>query len=418
MNLYAHQEAIIKDDPKKCGLFLGTGSGKTLTALLLARGSTLVICPKTIRQDFTWERQWGKLTNPQIKERSLVITVLSKEEFKKAAPSLGHFNTVIVDEAHTCLGVTPNTRQRKKQIIPKASQIYEALYGYIERTKPERLYCLSATIIKSPMTVFAAGKLLGKHWDFYEFRNAFYTKLPMPGREVYAPKRDAATKDRLAKCVQQLGYVGRLQDYFDVPEQSYKVIHVDLTPAQSARIKDVKMEFPDPIVRVGKMHQIENGVLSGDEFSDPEVFENAKIDKILEILLEYPKLCIFAKYRAQIAQIEAVLRQQGIPTLTLTGDTKDRGGVIQAANTMPQGVLIVQAQIGAGFELPDYPCMVFASCTYSFVDRVQAEGRILRANHLKKNLYIDLVVRGGVDESVMECIKNKKDFDEKLYIQT
>jgi superfamily II DNA or RNA helicase len=208
-----------------------------------------------------------------------------------------------------------------------------------------------------------------------------------------------------------------LQDYFDVPEQSYKVIHVDLTPAQSARIKDVKMEFPDPIVRVGKMHQIENGVLSGDEFSDPEVFENAKIDKILEILLEYPKLCIFAKYRAQIAQIEAVLRREGIPTLTLTGDTKDRGGVIQAANTMPQGVLIVQAQIGAGFELPDYPCMVFASCTYSFVDRVQAEGRILRANHLKKNLYIDLVVRGGVDEAVMECIKQKKSFDERLYIQ-
>jgi hypothetical protein len=51
------------------------------------------------------------------------------------------------------------------------------------------------------------------------------------------------------------------------------------------------------------------------------------------------------------------------------------------------------------------------------VDRVQAEGRILRANHLKKNLYIDLVVRGGVDEAVMECIKQKKSFDERLYIQ-
>jgi superfamily II DNA or RNA helicase len=415
MNLYAHQEAIIKDDPKKCGLFLGTGSGKSLTALLLARDRALIICPKTIKQDRVWERQ---LANIDFPVDVVEIMVMSKEEFKKAAPSLGYFNTVIVDECHTMLGVTPNTRWRKKVEIPKASQLFEALEEYLRRTKPERLYLLSATIVKNPFTVWAAAQLLrSNNYNFYDFRSVFYQKLPVPGREIYSPKRNDAVKDKLATIVQSLGYVGRLQDYFDVPEQSYKVIHVDLTPAQSARIKDVKMEFPDPIVRVGKMHQIENGVLSGDEFSDPEVFENAKIDKILEILLEYPKLCIFAKYRAQIAQIEAVLRQQGIPTLTLTGDTKDRGGVIQAANTMPQGVLIVQAQIGAGFELPDYPCMVFASCTYSFVDRVQAEGRILRANHLKKNLYIDLVVRGGVDEAVMECIKNKKDFDERLYIQ-
>lgn len=413
MNLYQHQKEILQEDKPKSGLFLGTGSGKTLVALLLARGKTLVICPKTQREDRNWEREARK------NGIAIDLTVMSKEEFKKNEIFLhGHmdkFDTVIIDEAHTCLGVTPNTRQRNKQVIPKASQIYEALERYLARTKPERFYLVTATIIKSPMTIFAAARLLGRDWDFYDFRSTFYTKLPMPGREVYAPKRDAATKDRLAAAVRKLGYVGRLQDYFDVPDQTFKTIDVELTEKQKKRIAELKMEYPDPIVRVGKIHQVENGVLSGDEFSDPESFDNQKIDRILEILMEYPKLVIFAKYRAQIAQIESVLRREHIPVLTMTGDTKDRGSVIKEANSWPEGVLIVQAQISAGWELPEYPCMVFASRTYSFVDYDQAIGRIQRANNIKKNLYISLVVKGGVDEAVQKSIENKQDFSERIY---
>ena len=45
--LYEHQLKIITDNRKKTGIFLGTGSGKTLIALSLARGKTLIIAPKT-----------------------------------------------------------------------------------------------------------------------------------------------------------------------------------------------------------------------------------------------------------------------------------------------------------------------------------------------------------------------------------
>lgn len=251
--------------------------------------------------------------------------------------------------------------------------------------------------------------------SFYDFRHKYYTKLPVPGREIYVPKKDTKSKEELAKFVRSIGYVGRLENYFDVPDQTFKTIHIELTEKQKKRIMELKMEYPDPIVRVGKIHQVENGVLSGDEFSEPEVFNNQKLDRILEIASEYPKLVIFAKYRAQIAQIEAWLIANDIPVLTMTGDTKDRGSVIQRANIWPQGVLIVQAQISAGWELPEYPCMVFASRTYSFVDYDQALGRIQRANNIKKNLYISLVVKGGVDEAVQKCIENKQDFSERLY---
>jgi hypothetical protein len=411
MKLYSHQQKIIDDDPTSTGLFLGTGSGKTRIALLLARGNTLVICPKTQKEDGNWEREARTLG-------MLQPFVISKETFRRDHESLPGFDTVIVDEAHTCLGVTPNTRQRKRVVIPKTSQLYEALESFMMRTKPQRVYLCTATIMRSPMTVWGTAQVLGKGevvGDFRSFRDTFYVKLPMPGRDVYAPRRDEDSKDKLANYVKALGYVGRLEDFFDVPEQTFKTDYIELTAEQKARIKELRIEYPEPIVRVGKQHQVENGGLAGDEFSEGETFKNGKIDKILDYAAEFPRMVIFAKYRAQISATEKALKKEGYQVWTLTGDTKDRGKVLAEANEASVGVLIAQAQVSAGWELPQYPVMIFASCTYSFVDRVQGEGRILRANALKKNLYIDLVVKGGVDEAVYKALKDKKDFDDRLY---
>src|SRR5689334_6721994 len=209
--LFKHQKDIINADPKKTGLFLGTGSSKTRIALELAKENILIIAPLTQCQDGNWKREtkkWNINKN---------ITVISKEKLRRDHAKLQAFDTVIVYEAHTSLGVTPNIRWRKKVAIPKATQLFEALDEYLTRTKPERLYLCTATIIKSPMTVWAAAKILGKNIDFYSFRSMFYIRLPMPGREVWVAKSDKETKEKLATFVRNLGYTGRLEDYFDVP---------------------------------------------------------------------------------------------------------------------------------------------------------------------------------------------------------
>lgn len=423
MNLYDHQKIIIDEDPKYTGLWLGTGSGKTRTTLLLAVGITIVVCPKTQKEDKNWERELDKLDGEhEIKE----LKVVSKEEFRRDWEELAKekWNTLIIDEAHTVLGATPNIRYVKRQPIPKTSQLFEAVQAFVAQVKPERLYLVTATIIRSPMTVWAAGILLGKKWDFYKWRDAFYVKLPMPGREVWKVRDDTATKDRLAAAVRQIGHIGRLEDFFDVPDQTYKTIYLDMTSEQKARVKYLPMEYPDPIVLCGKTHQVENGSLTGNEFSYSESFDNAKIDILLELAIEFPRMVIFAKYTAQIEQIEVAMKSKGYKVLILSGATKDRGAVILEANTSSQCIFIAQAQVSAGWQLGktvehreyyDYNCMVFASMDYSVVNRIQGEGRILRSDNLKKNLYIDLVMRGGIDEAVYKSIKNKEDFNDRIY---
>ncbi len=409
MTLFHHQARIIDDDPKKCGLFLGTGSGKSRICLALARGDTLVICPKTQYEDRNWHREREKMG---IK---LNLTVISKERFRRDWESLDRFDTVIVDEAETCLGVTPNTRQRKRVIIPKASQLFEALKAFLDKTKPDRLYLATATITRSPMVVWAAGKLLGKSWDFYKWRDVFYFRLPMPGREVWTMKDSNECKDRLAKAVQSLGYVGRLEDWFDVPDQNYKNDYVELTDAQKKRIKELKIEYPDPIVALGKRLQVENGVLTGDEFTQAERYPNDKIGRILHYAEEFPRLIIWAKYTGQINYYYEELAKNGYKVYLLTGESKDRDTLFKTLANAEKAILIAQTKISAGWEWKHCPVMVFASREYSISDYIQAQGRIQRTDAIKKNLYINLITRGGVDEAVHDCLLMKNDFSERIY---
>jgi len=408
--LYQHQKDIINEDPKKCGIFYGTGSGKTLIALSLAQGRTLVICPKTQRDDKNWQRQLEKM------DKKLHLDVVSKEEFKRDYELYKKYDTIIMDEVHTMCGVSPSIVYRQKKPYPKTSQIFDACLDAVKFLGATRVYLCTATPTRNPMAVYALGLLLGRDWDFWKFRQIYYVPIKIGVREIWMPKKDKETQERLGKCVRGLGYTGRLDQFMDVPEQSYKTIYVDLTDEQKKKLKDLPLDYPDPLVLCGKRNQVENGILCGDEFSKTEYFNTKKIEVILDLAIEFPQLVVFAKYRDQIEQIAISLRKEGKKVLTLTGDTKDRGNVIEEANKSEDCVLIVSSQISAGWELPKYPCMVFASMSYSIVDRLQSEGRILRANHLKKNLYITLISKGDtVDEAVYKSIQNKQDFSEAIY---
>lgn len=397
--MYKHQQEIITKNPKRYLLALGTGTGKTRIALHLASQNgtrALVICPKTQKEDKTWERECIKMhINPSL------LTVISRETFRRDWQSIPQHDTLILDEAHTLMGVMPIFRQRKKVLIPKRSQICEAITDWNALHKPQNVYIATATPERTPMLIWSYSTLLGANWDFEAFRTAFYTKLPMPGREVWTPKKDFATKERLGKAIRGLGSAIRLEDCFDVPEQTFKTEYLPMTPAIKKEIQDIKLDYPDPIVHFVKAHQIENG--------------KEKHERILDYAAEFPKLLIFAKYTEQIEKIAEILSKNKYKVMTLTGKTKDRRAFFEEANNIAECIIIAQSSISAGYELPDFPCVLFASLSWSWVDHTQALGRVQRANALKKNLYVYLVTKGGIDERAYKTILQKTDFSESKY---
>ena len=415
---YEHQKRIIAEDKKKCGLFLGTGASKTRIALEMAEGKTLVICPKQQRDDEMWLRENKKW------ETNKDLTVISKEDLRKGWTSLPAYDTVIIDECHNNLGVMPAYVQRKGVQRPKASQIFEATQKFLKKYPPKRLYLLSATPVPKPLSCWAIGTLLGQEWDFNQFREIYYTEIRMGLRRIWIPKKGDAIKQRLASLVQRLGYTGGLNDFFDVPEQSHKVVEIELTGEQNRAIKELMYAEADPLVRRARLRTIENGVLYGKKIvsinekidtmsANTILYPSKKIDYILERAMEFPKLLIFANYTAQIMEIEKALRAEGYNVSTLTGATKDRTFIKKVNDSPEPHIIIAQSSISSGYELPSFPCVIYASKSWRFVDFEQSLGRVLRANHLKKNLYIHLVV-AGCDKDCHDTIMSGQDFQEKL----
>jgi len=417
--LYDHQKKIIAENKLKCGLFLGTGASKTRTALHLAEGKALIICPKQQRNDETWQRENKKW------ETKVDLDVISKEDLRKMWEILPRFDTVIIDECHNNLGVLPMYVQKNRIQKPKTSQIFEATKNYLEKTKPKRLYLLSATPVPKPMSMWAIGILFGQNWDFDAFRRTYYNEVRIGGvRRIWVPKKTDEAKQRLAQVVKNFGYTGGLNDFFDLPEQTHKSVIIELCEDQKKALDELSYSEPDPLVRRARQRTIENGVLYGKKVeaidartdkmtNKTTIYKSKKIDYILERAIEFPKLLIFANYTAQIEEIARVLREEGYKVSTLTGSTKDRSFIKTVNDSDEPHIIIAQSSISSGYELPSFPCVIYASKSWRFVDYEQSLGRVLRSNHLKKNLYIHLLVE-GCDKDCHDAIMNGQDFQEKL----
>lgn len=419
--LYSHQKKIIDDNKLKCGLFLGTGASKTRTTLEMAEGKTLVICPKQQREDKMWQNENEKW------DTKVDLKVISKEDIRKMWDTLPRFDTVIIDECHSNLGVLPAYVQKNKIKKPKTSQIFEATLNFIKKTDPKRFYLLSATPVQNPMNVWAIAILFGQKWNFDEFRRVYYKESRIGAlRRVWVPKKTEKMQQRLANLVQVFGYTGSLNDFFDVPPQTHKTIQIELTVEQKKAMKDIKSIEADPLVRRSKFRTIENGLLYGKEIQEVDektdkmikktiIYKSKKIDYILERAQEFPKLLIFANYTAQIEEIEKALKKGGYNVSVLNGTTKDRSFIKKVDESSEPHIIIAQCSISSGYELPSFPCVIYASKSQKYVDYEQSLGRVLRSNKLKKNLYIHLVVE-GCDKDCHDSIMSGKDFQDKLTI--
>lgn len=421
IDFYDIQKQIITENKLMVGIFLGTGVGKTLPSLVLGEGRILVICPKQQKLDRTWQKNNEKFSLGRD------VTVVSYEMFWRHPEDWIQYDTVILDEGHKALGVLPEMRQRNRVAIPKTSKVFEGILTYIRKYPPKRFYIATATPMSKPMNVWALAKLFGKDWDFFKFREAFYFKTMMGRREMWMPRKDDVSQQRLALAVQKLGYTGALSDFMDVPEQTHIVEKIELSDEQEKALKELETDEADPMVRRARMRTIENGILYGKEvqiISEKEDrmvavtrhFKNGKIDYILERAEEFPKLFIFAAYTAQVEDIASALRKAGKKVKTVTGATKDRGTVFDEVEAMEAGIVVVAAQICEGYRVPSAPCMIFASKSNRYVHFQQGLGRIIDGQHLKKNLYIHLVVPDGADEGCHEAIQNGRDFEERLSV--
>jgi len=401
MQLSPIQQLVFDENKPKAIIGFGTGVGKTLMALLLAQGKILIVVDKQQKVDKTFENC--------IKQFNLDkdVTILTIHQFRTTWQTLPYFDTLIIDESHKQLGGAVVYFRFKTYFKP--STICKSLLAYVAKHNPERIYPLTATVDATPMTVYNACKIIGVNYSLLDWIKAFYFLL----NERYRVKSQESVVDRLTAVIQKNGYYAEN----DAPEQIYKEIFVEPTPEQKKRIDEIKIEYPD-MQQVGKIYQIENGVLKGNQFQDSEMFHCEKYNIIQDIVKEHKMIIIYATYTEQIDRLYNLLNNY-YATHILSGKTPKR--VREELLTTLQGkdeyILIVNTAIDAGWELPKCPTMCFFSVPYTTraYKRKQAEGRIQRYGNIKVNTYIDMITKGGVNEALYNAQKKGKKFSEKIY---
>lgn len=391
LKLYKHQEDLLKKNPKKHLIAWGTGTGKTNMSLALAHHNNqiaLIIVPKALKEN--WKRH--------IQPFNQYHMIVSKEEFRRDWAIIPNFQAVIIDEFHF--------------FANEKSQLSKALRKYIKKHNPQFVWGLTATpYCSTAMNIYTLANHLGHNINYWKFFNDYFYNVRMGMRMV--PVQRPGIEEDLAQLVRKIGSTMTLEECSDVPEQTFETVYFDLTPDQEKGIKNISDSMA--ITRWTRKHTIENGIQIGDEYTDDQSFECLKNDYIVSLSEQNPKIAVFCRYNLQIEKLRLELESLGKKVFVINGEVKDRDNVVQEIESTPECIALIQASCSVGFEIPSVPVVVFASLSFSYVDYQQALGRVLRINKLKKNVYIHLVTKGGVDEDVYKCIMKKQDFSFAIY---
>lgn len=395
MELFAHQQRLVTQNPPRHLLAWGTGTGKTKGALALAEKnltgnqSLLVVCPKGLKVN--WERECVRFVGADF-----WIRVMTKEEFRRDWSTLPKFDAVIIDEAHTFAGTK--------------SQLHKDMLKYLKKYDIKYRWLLTATpFLRNAWNIFALGKILGVPWDFFSFRRKFFYER-MLGQRTFWDARPGMEQE-VAGLVNTLGSTVKLEDCIDIPEASFEVEYFAFTAAQKSAIKAVKETLP--IVRFTKYHQIAGGVLKGNEYEPTKRIDCDKVRRVLELAEENPKMIISCRYLGEMEMLAEELKDHEV--FLLNGDTQNKQEIVDLFNATPKAILIVNAMCSEGWQAPSSQLIVFYSYDFSLKNKIQMEGRIRRIDKPQKVTYLALVTEKSIDVAVVEALSRKMDFDAAIY---
>lgn len=353
------------------------GTGKSYVAnLWLEQKNRLrdavIICPKQIRE--RWQGQ-----RPE-------ALVLSFEDFVRSEDLPEFPSAIVVDEADAMASPLFVAKLRSKRT--------EKLYNYVLSHPDAHVLLLTATPVRStPWNMHTLLTLSRKYIPWKDYRARYFSleSRPYLPRPAWLPK--SSWRKMMQGLIEKYTHVALMADMVDeMPEETHEIVKLP----DPSYVEGMEWE---PMKKFVEDHRLE---------------QVPKPNKVLAIASGYRKVIVVAHYTEQIDELEKALKKDR-PVYILDGRTKRPQEVITAAEEDPECFFIIQASVGAGFEVPSFACMVFASQGFSVRNYVQMKARIKRVNALKPVIYYYLL-GGRADRTVYKNIEMGKDFVPSEYL--
>jgi superfamily II DNA or RNA helicase len=151
-----------------------------------------------------------------------------------------------------------------------------------------------------------------------------------------------------------------------------------------------------------------------------KVEDSAKLDYLAEELLptlleEGRRILIFSQFTSMLALIQAHLEKEKIRHLKLTGQTKDRAGLVKEFQTGEVPVFLISLKAGGtGLNLTAADTVIHYDPWWNPAAENQATDRAHRIGQTKPVFVHKLVCRGSIEERILELQKHKSALVEAL----
>lgn len=394
-------------------LALDMGTGKTLTAILATLENRRDLSTVVLTEGSTARRAaaLGAATS-QSGGRPLVVVVnydsVWRGELGKAIEKI-EWSAIVLDESHRIK--SPNGRASK-------------WLARLAAAKPlAKRLCLTGTPMPhSPLDIFGQLRFLDPEIlgpSFVGFRRRYADcDLRFPGKV-----RKWLRQDELRAIVDQHAWRVAADEVLDLPEVIHERLPVTLSPGvlrfyrglerdMTAEIASGTVTAANALTKLLRLQQATGGHASPDGPAAGSVWIDGVPDKRLALaerladLAEPEPVVVFARFRDDLAEVEALCREIGRPYAELSGNRNN----LAAWQAGEATVLGVQMQSGSvGIDLTRAAYAFYYSVGFSLGDYDQSLARLRRPGQTRCVRYYHLVATGTVDEQVYTALQERRD---------
>ncbi len=406
MKLYNYQEEYLAKLPPNCIMAADLGTGKTLMSLAhWERQNTgrplLVVAPASKIRTGDWEleaKRWFGDNMPDITyisyEKLRVMdraTLRPRHWLFTGARNGGTIYDVIADECHAL----KNPQSKQSKAIFEIKMSGGSFIG------------LSGTPLPNGWIDFAGySKLFGYTSGITEFKNRYCNIQDFKGfPEIIGYHNVEQLEFEFAKTAYKLDQDQRAQ----LPGQRKIRVDIHLTPKAARLFNTIRISRKDP--RTEELLDSAPRLLSVLRQATTE----ARLDNLLSVVNDTSdNVIIYYNYISERAAILKTLAKTDKKILRQDGDRHDP---LPAADAKLQNtVLVAHYKSGStGLNLQWANVTIYFSPTYSYQEFEQSAGRTYRNGQTKHCLYYLFNVRGTIDSTIWRCLRDKKDFNDKLW---
>ena len=417
------------------------GCGKTITTIAVVGRAflngkarkLLIIAPKSIVT--VWEEEFLKFADFPYSLSVLTGSSQKKMEQLKKIPSKGlqvaviNYDSVALIE--DCLKkwkpdfFVADESTRIKNPSAKTSKACHK----IAKQCSYKMILTGSPITQNPLDLFSQYKALDENIfgkSFYAFKN-YYAVLGDYNQPI-----GFKNMQELTQKAHSIAYRVTKADALDLPETIDEIQPVILEPKALKMykqfVKDSYMELTkgevlatNILTRILRLQQITGGFVRPDEEDDRyDRVSTAKMDALDDIVQSHmesgQKLVVMARFIPEIKEICRLLEKTKIKYSMICGEVKNRAEQIEKfQNDNEYKVFVGQLQTTSmGITLTSASTCVFYSLSYNYADYIQAKARIHRIGQINKCVYIHLVAKDTIDETVMGALQRKEDIAKSI----